>query len=90
VAVFGKGDARFDANEADVSVQTEAVFRVMTQNRPAAEISPHAWRSAGTMSATLLDLTNPLEITPGMSASDAVAEAVDRMGQDDRIQGLTR
>jgi hypothetical protein len=75
-----------DAVEADVSVQTEAVYRVVTDGRRAEDVSPHDWRNMSTMSATVLDLTDPLEITPGMSASTAVDAAVERMRGDGRIE----
>lgn len=74
-----------DAVEADVSVQTEAVYRLVTDGREPGEVSRHTWRNVGTMSATTLDLTNQLEITPGMSASKAVEEAVQRLREDERI-----
>ncbi len=75
-----------DAVEADVSIQTEAVYRVVTDGRAAEEVTDETWRNVGTMSATTLDLTNRLEITPGMSASAAVAEAEARLRADERIR----
>lgn len=73
-----------DAVDANVSVQTEAVYRVVTDNDPQAD--EHTWRNVSTMSATTLDLLDPLEITPATSTSEAVDKAVVRLKRDERIR----
>lgn len=75
-----------DPVDADISVQTEAVYRLVTESgRPADE---HLWRNVTTLSATTLDLLDPIDITPATSTTEAITAAVAKLRADPRIEAL--